>query len=101
MKRILCLLICCFTVQLAGAQDPIFSQFYAAPIQLNPALTGITGLPRVSLNHRNQYPNWPNAYITYSASYEQEVEALNSGFGLSIMSDAAGDGVHAAHPLPD
>jgi type IX secretion system PorP/SprF family membrane protein len=76
------------------AQDPVFSQFYAAPLQLNPAFAGTTLAPRFTFNHRNQYPNWPNAYITYAASFEQEIAALNSGFGIQVMTDAAGDGVY-------
>ncbi len=76
------------------AQDPVFSQFYAAPLQLNPAFAGITFAPRLSLNYRNQYPTWPNAYVTYAAAYEQGLEQLNSGIGLMFSSDVAGDGVY-------
>lgn len=83
-----------FLLTQLGAQDPVFSQFYAAPLQLNPAFAGITVAPRIALNHRNQYPNWPNAYVTYAASYDQEFEALNSALGIVIMADAAGDGVY-------
>ncbi len=78
----------------AKAQDPVFSQFYAAPLHLNPAFAGVTYAPRITLNYRNQYPAWPNAYATYSAAYEQSVEQLNSGFGLILMTDAAGDKVY-------
>lgn len=81
------------------AQDPIFSQFYAAPLQLNPAFAGTTLAPRFTFNHRNQYPNWPNAYITYAAAFEQEIEALNSGFGIQVMTDAAGDGLYKVHQV--
>jgi type IX secretion system PorP/SprF family membrane protein len=76
------------------AQDPVFSQFYAAPLQINPAFAGATYAPRVTLNYRNQYPGWPNAYATYSASYEQSIEALNSGLGFVVMADVAGDGIY-------
>lgn len=82
---------------LVQAQDPVYSQFFAAPLQVNPAFTGIADAPRISFNYRNQYPNWPNAYLTYAAAYEQNVESLNSGFGLMIMSDAEGDGVYKTH----
>ena len=70
-----------------------FSQFFAAPTQLNPALVGTTYTPRVSLNYRNQWPALPNAYITYAAAYDQYIERVNSGFGVSIISDNAGDGL--------
>lgn len=76
------------------AQDPVFSQFYAAPLQLNPAFAGISFAPRLSINYRNQYPGWPNAYITYSASYEQAIGGMNSGIGINLMADAAGDGIY-------
>ena len=79
-------------VGIAGAQDPVFTQFYAAPVQMNPAFTGTTYAPRVALIYRNQWPSL-NAYVTYSASYDQFVENLNSGFGISVMTDDQGQGL--------
>lgn len=63
-------------------------------MQMNPAFAGVAYAPRITLNYRNQYPNWPNAYATYSAAYEQSLEALNSGFGFIIMNDASGDKIY-------
>jgi len=38
------------------AQDPHFSQFYAAPLYLNPALAGTSaGNYRVGVNYRDQW----------------------------------------------
>lgn len=74
----------------------MFSQFYSAPLQLNAAFAGTSFAPRIALNYRNQWPNHnapANAYVTYAASYEQAVERLNSGFGILLLSDAAGDGI--------
>ncbi|MFM8742085.1 MAG: type IX secretion system membrane protein PorP/SprF, partial [Cytophagales bacterium] len=34
------------------AQDPQFSQFYAAPLYLNPAFAGSTNQNRVGINYR-------------------------------------------------
>ncbi len=76
------------------AQDPVFSQFYAAPLHVNPAFAGITVAPRITLNYRNQWPSWPNAYVTYAAAYEQSLEKLNSGIGLTVLSDDAGGGIY-------
>ena len=75
------------------AQDPVFSQFYLAPTQLNPAFVGNSHGPNFSLNYRNQWPGLPNAYTTYAASYDQFFERYNSGFGLIAMADNAGDGI--------
>ena len=36
--------------QTAYAQDPSFTQFYANPLYLNPAMAGSANCPRVSMN---------------------------------------------------
>ncbi len=76
------------------AQDPVFSQFFAAPLHLNPAFAGVSHAPRIMLNHRNQWPSWPNAYQTYAIAYEQSLPFLNSGIGASITADDAGNGIY-------
>jgi len=81
------------------SQDLVFSQFYAAPMQLNPGLTGVTYAPRLSFNYRNQWPSLPNAYTSYAASYDQYAELLNSGFGISILSDQAGNGIYVTNRI--
>ena len=75
-------------------QDPVFSQYYAAPLQSNPAFAGNTLLPRFGMHYRNQWPGLPNAYATYMVSYDQFVPLLNSGFGLTATGDVAGDGIY-------
>ena len=52
------------------AQDVVFSQFYNAPIQLNPGLVGLSTQAQVHINYRNQWPAWPQVYETYAASYD-------------------------------
>ena len=74
------------------AQDPQFSQFYAAPMYLNPGFTGITYSQRVIFNSRVQWPNLPQAYSTSLASYDIFVPELNSGFGVMMMHDKIGTG---------
>lgn len=74
------------------AQDPQFSQFYANPLYLNPALAGATECARVNLNYRNQWPSLTKAYITYSVTYDQNLPSINSGFGVILMNDRQGDG---------
>lgn len=85
-------LICLFSVS-SSAQDPIFSQFYAAHLQLNPAFTGNTIGPYVSLIYRNQWPSLNKAYVTYAASVDKFVPYLNSGFGIMVQADDAGQGL--------
>ena len=96
-KRVLFLFwVVTMTVGGLDAQDPIFSQFYNAPLQLNPALAGIGHAPRFALNYRNQWPLVSDAfaaYATYSASYDQYFEDYNSGLGVQILADDAGGGL--------
>ncbi|MBS4057275.1 MAG: type IX secretion system membrane protein PorP/SprF [Bacteroidetes bacterium] len=96
-KKIVILFICVFTVGATDrlfAQDPAFSQFYANPLFLNPALTGSTECGRINLNYRNQWPSLSNAFVTYSASYDQSLPGINSGIGLMFMNDQQGDGAY-------
>src|SRR5436190_2720521 len=74
------------------AQDPEFTQFYANPLYLNPAFAGSTRCPRISLNYRNQWPALSGTFVTYTASYDQHVEALGGGLGLLVLNDKAGEG---------
>lgn len=75
------------------AQDAPFSQFYANQLYLNPALAGSARCPRISLNYRNQWPGIPSTYVTYSAGYDQYVNALSGGVGIQAYHDRAGTGI--------
>jgi type IX secretion system PorP/SprF family membrane protein len=74
------------------AQDPTFTQFYANPLYLNPALAGSHGCPRFALNYRNQWPQLSGNYITYSASYDQYFKNISGGFGILALHDQQGQG---------
>jgi type IX secretion system PorP/SprF family membrane protein len=74
------------------AQDPAFSQFYANPLYLNPALAGVTLNPRLIANYRNQWPGMGKAFNTYNFSYDQYVGFLHGGVGLLVTADRAGGG---------
>jgi type IX secretion system PorP/SprF family membrane protein len=75
-----------------SAQDPEFSQFYANPLYLNPALAGITVCPKANASYRNQWPGIGKAFITYSFSYDQYVKFLHGGVGISVLADRAASG---------
>lgn len=64
------------------AQDVQFSQFYAAPLYLNPALTGASELTRVGVNYRNQWPGLDQNFNSYSAYIDHYIFDYNSGIGL-------------------
>jgi type IX secretion system PorP/SprF family membrane protein len=78
------------SVVMSFAQDLQFSQYYNAPLYLNPGFAGITPQQRLVFNHRMQWPNLPQAFVTYAASYDIFVEELRSGFGLLLTTDKMG-----------
>ncbi len=91
-----------FTVSLfrASAQDPNFSQFFASPLTLNPALTGkFDGLVRVAGNYRNQWPTINSAFRTTTVSADFGMlanripEYDQFGGGVMGMYDINGSGV--------
>ncbi|MBK8367707.1 MAG: type IX secretion system membrane protein PorP/SprF [Bacteroidetes bacterium] len=69
------------------AQDLQFTQFYANPLYLNPAFAGSVRCPRICMNYRNQWPNLSGTYVSYSASYDQHVDAINGGLGFIVTQD--------------
>jgi len=73
------------------SQDFPYSQFYANPLYLNPALAGSDYCSRVSLNYRNQWPALPGAFVAYAASYDQFSEFLNGGIGVQVNYDKQGE----------
>jgi type IX secretion system PorP/SprF family membrane protein len=84
------------TPELSKAQDTHFSQFYASPMTLNPAATGVfSGDYRFSTNYKNQWGSISNAYKTTFASFDMPVwkntlRTGSLGAGLSFYSDKAG-----------
>lgn len=94
----LALLVCMASV--ASAQDPNFSQFFASPLTLNPALTGkFDGVYRIAGNYRNQWPSINNAYTTATISADfgllknRVPEIDQFGIGFMGFTDRAGNGV--------
>jgi type IX secretion system PorP/SprF family membrane protein len=81
-----------FLPRLTMAQvDPHFSQYYAYPMWLNPALTGIVdGDYRVSANYRNQWVNIGKPFSTMGVSFDA-AGPNNIGVGLNVTNMSAGD----------
>ncbi len=75
---------------ISKAQDPQFSQYYAAPLYLNPGLTGINQVGRAGINYRNQWPSLAANFETYSFYFDYNFEDYNSSAGLIINTDREG-----------
>ncbi len=72
------------------AQDPQFSQYYAAPLYLNPALVGINQQGRLGINYRSQWPNLEANFETFSAYVDYHFEDYYSSVGLLFTRDREG-----------
>jgi type IX secretion system PorP/SprF family membrane protein len=99
-KLLLTVTICVGLITVTFAQDPNFSQFFASPLTLNPALTGkFDGVYRIAGNYRNQWPTIYNAFTTYTASFDAGIlknkipDYDQFGIGVLGFADQAGDGV--------
>lgn len=90
----LIILLLCYLFPYGGvySQAPQFSQFYAAPLYLAPSFAGATDGSRVVMNYRNQWPQIPGAFVTYSFSFDHYFHNYNSGVGILLFRDQAGSG---------
>jgi type IX secretion system PorP/SprF family membrane protein len=90
MRKFLFLFIFSFALSKAWSQDPHFSQFFASPLTLNPALTGkFDGDLRVAGNYRNQWPTINRAFVTTTVSVDFPIMAnhiaSNDTWGVGVM----------------
>ncbi len=92
MRKILFFIVLLFTGLAARAQDQQYTQFYAAPLYLNPAFAGTSIQSRASMIYRNQWPSLPKSFVSYNVAYDQYFSDINSGIGLLVSHDRAGTG---------
>ncbi|MGK7396293.1 MAG: PorP/SprF family type IX secretion system membrane protein [Candidatus Cyclobacteriaceae bacterium M3_2C_046] len=97
--RIFFLALLFLTLQLKlQAQDPVFSQFYNAPVYLNPALIGDEDNVALNISHRSQWESLHFPYQNSQASFiypifnsihEAPVNHIG-GMALSFYNNVAG-----------
>ncbi|MDG2331045.1 MAG: type IX secretion system membrane protein PorP/SprF [Flavobacteriales bacterium] len=92
MKSLITVLLSVLIALSSTGQDAHFTQFYANPVYLNPALAGLRGCPTVTMNYRNQWPGIKDAYTTYSTSFDKYSEKLKGGVGVNVFHDRSGGG---------
>lgn len=90
-----------FISVLTFSQDRNFTQFYASPLTLNPALTGaFEGRHRVGMSYRNQWQSiLPDPFTTAGVAFDMNFEAFKVqtvpdkfGIGLTFFTDKVGPG---------
>ena len=95
---LLLLLSFLFRAEEARAQDPYFAQFYAAPLHVNPAFTGVfQGEWRVVANYRQQWNIvlGKNPFSTAGASFDMRSQIGRGdylSYGINVMHDEVGAG---------
>ena len=98
MKKLYSLLLFLFLA--AGthlnAQNPVFSQYYASSLYLNPALSGLEKDIFIGMNYRSQWSSLGMPFNTFQFSFIRplvkpgiRVKHLG-GFGASFLNDVAG-----------
>jgi len=85
MHKVLHIIILLVSLQGLFAQDPVFTQFYAAPILMNPAFVGSNGDFRLGLGYRNQATRSNYDLKTIYAFGDSWIESINSGIGISLL----------------
>ena len=90
MRNLFLSIFLLFTYATCIAQDPHFSQFFASPLTLNPALTGkFNGSMRITGNYRNQWPTINRAFTTSTVSIDfpilKNAIGENDTWGLGVM----------------
>ncbi|MCK9218719.1 MAG: PorP/SprF family type IX secretion system membrane protein [Bacteroidales bacterium] len=88
-----------FSAQRVAGQDPLFTQFYSAPLYYNPAFTGISSGLRARFNYRNQWPTLPVDYRAYYFSADLGDRNLPGSGGIGLMVNSDNDGVGFIHNL--
>lgn len=93
------LIVLCATVGILKSQDPLFTQYFSSPMSVNPAFSGVNEGVRINSQFRMNWINWPTPFKTAQLSVENYNPGLNSGFGFSILTDDAGNGVLKTNQL--
>lgn len=80
------------SINVKAQVDPHFSQYYAYPLYLNPALTGIiNGDYRATAIYRNQWSSIDKPFSTTGVSADMTTrKKLN--LGINILNQTAGNG---------
>ena len=99
LKQFFAMMMLLTLVNKVPAQDLHFSQYFNAPLLVNPANTGFTpdGDYRIGINYRTQWASVSNPYKTFSAFGDAQIfgdrfENGWIGIGGALLRDVAGAG---------
>lgn len=84
------------------ATDPQFTQFYSAPLYLNPAFAGAIDCWRAGANFRSQWSFSNQPYTTYSAFVDHNLAVsskFKGGVGMYLFRDSPGAGNYTTYEI--
>ncbi len=84
MKKVVLVLVLGLIPFILLAQDVQYSQFYAAPLYLNPAFAGAGENSKFGINYRNQWPGMNHTFNSFSAYVDHYIFNINSGVGVLV-----------------
>ncbi len=76
------ILLCLVITSNLKAQDAQFSQLFAAPLHLNPALAGNGGVSRAGMSTRYQWPSLDRRFVSSTIFYDHFIKSMSGGFGV-------------------
>jgi type IX secretion system PorP/SprF family membrane protein len=85
------------------SQDVEMSQYFSAPLHLNPAMAGVSYGPRATLNYRNQWSGlgdgFNGGYTTYMAGADMYIEKIRGGIGLLFVGDQVMNNLYGSYKI--
>jgi type IX secretion system PorP/SprF family membrane protein len=90
MKKISVLILTLCSVTSFAQQEAQFSQNMFTKLTVNPAYAGIRHSYCATLLYRSQWVGFPGAPKTASLNFDAYLENINSGVGLTVVSDRLG-----------
>jgi type IX secretion system PorP/SprF family membrane protein len=83
--------VCVWGIGTIQGQDVQLSQYYNAPLYLNPAFAGTAENTRVGLNYRTQWRGIDKPFNSVSLFADHNIQPYNSSVGLLYFRDQQGD----------
>ncbi len=91
---------CCLPI---FAQDVEMSQYFSAPLHVNPAMAGISYGPRATINYRNEWSGlgdgFNGGYTTYMAGFDMHIDKIRAGIGALFVGDQVMNNLYGSYKV--
>jgi type IX secretion system PorP/SprF family membrane protein len=79
------------------------SQYFSAPLHVNPAMAGISYGPRATINYRNQWSGlgdgFNGGYTTYMAGFDMHIDKIRAGIGALFVGDQVMNNLYGSYKV--